>query len=93
MTLVGAQEFAKALEQMGVSLPKTCSRATILLKAGAPVLIECEMLVERDEDMTTLRYSAARWTTTGLKVTRLYRLVEDEKCARPADFGASLRNT
>lgn len=78
MSYVGTHEFVAALASIGISFPKNVQRATIKLDPRDLVRIECDVIVESFVDVTTMADSAVRMEPSREKVTKRFKLVEDE---------------
>ena len=77
MSYVSSRDFVKALESIGILLPKNTSRATIKLDPGDMARVECVVLVESLIDVTTMTDRSVSMAPSMLSVTKRFRLVEE----------------
>lgn len=78
MSFVQCPEFVAALDSIGIAIPRNSTKVVIIMGAGDPVRIECEMLVERFVDVTAIHDRTRNSLPTVEKVTKRYKLVEDD---------------
>ena len=78
MSFVVTAEFVAALKTIGVEIPENARRATIVLDPDDVVRIECELLMQRFTDTTTIHDRTRSVACRGVeKVTKRFRLVEE----------------